>query len=240
MSDTFDSHNTISPSDQLYAELLEEITARVEANESVDVESYIREYPQFSARIRTAVPALQALQSLGVSSVSQTCSTPFKRDSGALRSVTFALCAQIGRGGMGVVFEAEQMSLGRRVALKILPFAALLNEHQLRAISDGGHGRSTAAASAHRPRLHGRLRAGHSLLCHAADRRTESGGGDRPAATRRQVREPVRRRRTARRGGNRRGGGRPTRSRVMPQGEGYYRSRRADRPRGRGSAAVRP
>ena len=32
---------------------------------------------------------------------------------------------------MGVVYEAEQISLHRRVALKVLPFAAMLDPHQL-------------------------------------------------------------------------------------------------------------
>ena len=40
----------------------------------------------------------------------------------------FRLIRQIGRGGMGVVYEAEQRSLGRRVAVKVLPFAAMLDD----------------------------------------------------------------------------------------------------------------
>jgi serine/threonine protein kinase/tetratricopeptide (TPR) repeat protein len=43
----------------------------------------------------------------------------------------FQILSEIGRGGMGVVYEAEQLSIGRRVALKVLPFAAMLDRQQL-------------------------------------------------------------------------------------------------------------
>jgi len=43
----------------------------------------------------------------------------------------FRLIREIGRGGMGIVYEAEQLSLGRRVAVKVLPFAAALDPKQL-------------------------------------------------------------------------------------------------------------
>jgi serine/threonine protein kinase len=40
----------------------------------------------------------------------------------------YRLIRQIGGGGMGIVFEAEWISLHRRVALKMLPFAATLDK----------------------------------------------------------------------------------------------------------------
>ena len=57
--------------------------------------------------------------------------TPLNRPLGQLGE--FQLLKEIGRGGMGIVYEAEQISLQRRVALKVLPFAAAIDaKHVLR------------------------------------------------------------------------------------------------------------
>src|SRR5262249_38116918 len=43
----------------------------------------------------------------------------------------YQLVREIARGGMGIVYEARQRSLDRRVALKVLPFAATLDPRAL-------------------------------------------------------------------------------------------------------------
>jgi serine/threonine protein kinase/Tfp pilus assembly protein PilF len=57
----------------------------------------------------------------------------------------FRLVRELGRGGMGVVYEAEQLSLARRVALKVLPFASALDARQLQRFRTEAH----AAAQLH-------------------------------------------------------------------------------------------
>jgi hypothetical protein len=61
----------------------------------------------------------------------------------------FSIVRQIGRGGMGIVYEAVQLSLGRRVALKVLPFAATMDPRQLQRF----HNEARAAANLHHPNI---------------------------------------------------------------------------------------
>lgn len=61
----------------------------------------------------------------------------------------FQLIRQIGHGGMGVVYEAEQLSLGRKVAVKVLPFAAMLNKQHRKRF----HNEARAAATLDHPNI---------------------------------------------------------------------------------------
>ncbi len=56
---------------------------------------------------------------------------------------------EIGRGGMGIVYEATQLSLRRSVALKVLPFAAVLDQQQVARFRN----EAQAAASLHHPHI---------------------------------------------------------------------------------------
>src|SRR5262249_30071671 len=116
------------------AEVVEEFTNRLQAGEVVEVESYLGRYPQHAERLRQLLPALALLADLGHSlhsgPDSPVAGVAQDRLPGTLGD--FRLLREVGKGGMGVVYEAEQVSLRRRVALKVLPFAATMDARQLR------------------------------------------------------------------------------------------------------------
>lgn len=115
-----------SPFDQLLESFLE----RQRRGERPSIEEYARDNPELAAEIRDVFPALAALEEFGSSPGSATGPhRPLEHDlSGIPRQLgEFRILREVGRGGMGVVYEAVQESLSRHVALKVLPPQARTN-----------------------------------------------------------------------------------------------------------------
>src|SRR6516164_2614412 len=94
--------NSAGSDDQALGFLIDELTARIQAGEPVEVEAHVGEHPEHADALRRLVPAGSAS---GVSVV-----VPADSLTGTLGD--FRILREIGRGGMGVVYEAEQISLG--------------------------------------------------------------------------------------------------------------------------------
>jgi WD40 repeat protein/serine/threonine protein kinase len=126
--------------------LVEELTARLSAGEAIDWPAVARAHPEHAAELSALRPALEALGRLsgaGDAAVSGVAAQADGLVTGVLGD--FRIIREVGRGGMGVVYEAEQVSLSRRVALKVLPFAATMDPKQLQRF----HNEAKAAASLH-------------------------------------------------------------------------------------------
>src|SRR5262245_66380880 len=105
--------------ESLMAQLADEFLERVNAGERPDVEEYARRHPEVAAFVRQMFPALLLLRvpPTEPGSPEAEAEAPGRGSLGDFRIVR-----EVGRGGMGIVYEAEPISLARRVALTVLPF----------------------------------------------------------------------------------------------------------------------
>jgi serine/threonine protein kinase len=115
--------------DPAVADLVEELTARLKAGEAVDLDACLARHPEHAEELRRLFPTLRMLAEMSLSGSGGGPAAAAEAVPGTLGD--FRLLREVGRGGMGVVYEAEQISLGRRVALKVLPFAAALDPRHL-------------------------------------------------------------------------------------------------------------
>jgi tetratricopeptide (TPR) repeat protein len=121
-------HN--ASAEALMGQIVDEYLERLARDERPQVEEYTHRYPRLASVLRQMLPALEILRNSAVSEPRASgCLVSEIEPEGPLGD--FRIVREIGRGGMGVVYEAVQISLGRRVALKVLPFAAALDAKQL-------------------------------------------------------------------------------------------------------------
>jgi len=111
--------------DAAVARLVAEYEAALQAGRPVPREEFLGRHPAHAAALAECLEGLEFLHRVAPPS-GGTDETPVPETLGDFRIV-----GEIARGGMGVVYEAEQVSLGRRVALKVLAAAANLDSRHL-------------------------------------------------------------------------------------------------------------
>ena len=167
----------------------ESFLARYRAGERPSVNDCAAEHPELADQIRRLLPALVMIErdvsideEPGLYPIEEPdLASPKPAHSRLLGD--YRIVREIGRGGMGCVYEAEQISLGRRVALKVLPRHVLHDHKALEAVPSRGQGSRAVAPHEHRACFRGRAGRRACLLHDAVHRRPGTRPGYRRAGT---------------------------------------------------------
>jgi serine/threonine protein kinase len=129
--------------ESLVAQVVDEFRERQKRGERPSAAEYTARYPQAAELLRKVLAALELVETSLVGPLALGDGSSDAPQTGILGD--FRLLREAGKGGMGIVYEAEQISLGRHVALKVLPLAATLDPRQLQRF----HNEARAAACLH-------------------------------------------------------------------------------------------
>jgi serine/threonine protein kinase len=123
---------SVADDDRQLTQALKEYLAALESGQRPDRQEFLGRYAGVVAELGERLDGLEFIQQVAPQLQSVASSALSSAEPPRFPLGDFQIIRVLGRGGMGVVYEAEQLSLGRRVALKVLPFAATLDGRQLR------------------------------------------------------------------------------------------------------------
>ena len=112
--------------------LATEFVMRQRQGECPTIEEYVALYPELADEIRMVLPTITALETLKASQQRAVDGRATLAGTQLEQLGDFRIVREIGRGGMGIVYEAEQVSLSRRVAVKVLPRQSLVEPKHLK------------------------------------------------------------------------------------------------------------
>src|SRR5262245_53407698 len=119
----------------LLVQVLDGFLAERAAGKAPSVEELIAKHPELADELRECLASLALIKACSVKQDTPSSPGPDvpAADGDPRTGILgdYRILREVGRGGMGVVYEAWQISLGRRVALKVLPFAATLDQRHL-------------------------------------------------------------------------------------------------------------
>ena len=103
--------------------LMQSFMDRQRRGERPSAEEYAARHPDLAEAIRDVFPALEVMEEFGsvASPATGTLGATIPHGPVPEQLGDFRVLREVGRGGMGIVYEAVQESLGRHVALKVLP-----------------------------------------------------------------------------------------------------------------------
>jgi WD40 repeat protein/serine/threonine protein kinase len=126
---------SVEPGCATYEVLLDQLAEVLRQGGVDQLNSFLHDHPTEAPQLRKMIPTLRAMAEIAAPDDSPTtASAPEagERLPGGRQTLgDFRIVRELGRGGMGVVYLAEQISLHRQVALKILPLAAVMDPRQL-------------------------------------------------------------------------------------------------------------
>src|SRR5687768_7271536 len=102
--------------DVLLSQLADEFAARYRAGERPRVQEYLDRHPELADDIRELFPAMVAIERVKEDHQEGEKEADEPPAQTPQQFGDFRIIREVGKGGMGVVYEAEQVSLGRRVA----------------------------------------------------------------------------------------------------------------------------